>query len=421
MTTLRSRFRLVVLLLAALTVAPLVAWAEEPASGGKSIAAALQPFVDSHSLAGAVTLVADKDKVLSLDAVGFADVAAKKPMQTDALFWIASQSKPITAAALMMLVDEGKVKLDDPVEKYLPEFKDQWWRWSRTRTHVLQKPEASHHGPRHPQPHQRHAVQLGRWNSRRSTCLPLRDAVRSYAKTPLQFEPGTQVPVFQRRHQHGRPHHRGGQRHALRGLPGQAPVRAARHEGHDLLAQRGAAQRGWRSRTSRTRTRPASKRRRSASSSIRSTTASGSRCRPAACSPRPSDVGRFCQMVLNGGIFEGKRYLSEAAVKQMTSKQTGDASRTTTASAGPRAATTSATAAPIRDEHDDRPEARADHRVDGAARRLSAGRRQEPRGVQPGGNETLREEWEIIDRDCRRASSGAVSPILHVGDVKRTM
>src|SRR5208337_3500694 len=70
----------------------------------KKIVAALQPFVDSHSLAGAVTLAADKDKVLSLDAVGFADIAAKKPMRSDALFWIASQSKPITSAALMMLV-----------------------------------------------------------------------------------------------------------------------------------------------------------------------------------------------------------------------------------------------------------------------------------------------------------------------------
>ncbi len=45
-------------------------------------------------------------------------------MKTDSIFWIASQSKPITATALMILVDEGKVKLDDPVEKYLPEFKD---------------------------------------------------------------------------------------------------------------------------------------------------------------------------------------------------------------------------------------------------------------------------------------------------------
>ena len=59
-----------------------------------------------------------------------------------------------------------------------------------------------------------------------------------------------------------------------------------------------------------------------------------------------ADVGRFCQMVLNGGVFDGKRYLSEAAVKQMTSKQTGDAVKAATAWAGPRAAAPSATAAP---------------------------------------------------------------------------
>src|SRR5690349_19158081 len=98
------------------------AFAAEPV---KSVAAQLQPYVDSHTLAGAVTLVANKDKVLDLEAVGFMDVAAKKKMRTDCMFWIASQSKPITATALMILVDEGKVSLNDPVEKYLPEFKGQ--------------------------------------------------------------------------------------------------------------------------------------------------------------------------------------------------------------------------------------------------------------------------------------------------------
>ncbi len=118
----RQRIHLTLLLAGFLFTSNFVS-ADNPLAS-KKITAALQPFVDSHSLAGAVALVADKDKVLSLDAVGFADVAAKKPMKPNALFWIASQSKPITAAALMMLVDEGKVKLDDPVEKYLPEFKD---------------------------------------------------------------------------------------------------------------------------------------------------------------------------------------------------------------------------------------------------------------------------------------------------------
>src|ERR1700687_4578670 len=100
--TLRIRYRAGIALL--LLVASHPASAADPAPS-KTIVTALQPFVDSHSLAGAVVLVADKDKVLSVEAVGFADVAGKKAMEPDALFWIASQSKSITAAALMMLVD----------------------------------------------------------------------------------------------------------------------------------------------------------------------------------------------------------------------------------------------------------------------------------------------------------------------------
>ena len=85
----------------------------------------LQPLVDNHTIAGAVILVATRDHAAYLEPVGFSDLATKTPMRADALFWIASVSKPITAAALMLLVDEGKVNLDDPVEKYLPEFTGQ--------------------------------------------------------------------------------------------------------------------------------------------------------------------------------------------------------------------------------------------------------------------------------------------------------
>jgi CubicO group peptidase (beta-lactamase class C family) len=105
-----------------------------------TIASVLQPFVDRHELAGAVMLVASKDEILSLDAVGYADVARKKPMAVDALFWIASMSKPIAATALMLLVEEGKMRLDDPVERYLPKFSPQLMAVSADWTHVrLQK------------------------------------------------------------------------------------------------------------------------------------------------------------------------------------------------------------------------------------------------------------------------------------------
>ena len=73
-------------------------------------------FVQREELAGAVALVANKDKVLHVTTVGFADIEVKKPMQADSIFWIASQSKGITATAVMMLVDEGKISLDDSVE-----------------------------------------------------------------------------------------------------------------------------------------------------------------------------------------------------------------------------------------------------------------------------------------------------------------
>ena len=69
-----------------------------PAAG--PVAGGLQPFVEKHELAGAGTLVADKDKVLSLESIGFADLAAAKPMGPDTMFWIASESKAMTAVAV---------------------------------------------------------------------------------------------------------------------------------------------------------------------------------------------------------------------------------------------------------------------------------------------------------------------------------
>ena len=86
------------------------------------IGAAMQEMIAKNEIAGAVTVVVTKDKVLHLEATGFADVAAKRPMTPDTLFWIASMTKPITGAAILMLQDEGKLNVADPVAKYLPEF-----------------------------------------------------------------------------------------------------------------------------------------------------------------------------------------------------------------------------------------------------------------------------------------------------------
>src|SRR4051812_22221283 len=76
----------------------------------------LQSFVDQHIAPGVVALVANRDRVLTLETAGYADLENKTPIRDDALFWIASMSKSLTGAALMILVDEGKLTLDDPVE-----------------------------------------------------------------------------------------------------------------------------------------------------------------------------------------------------------------------------------------------------------------------------------------------------------------
>lgn len=86
----------------------------------------MQQFVDKGTVAGVVTLVARHGQVAELDAVGFTDMETKQPMRVDNIFQIHSMTKPIVAIAAMMLVEEGKLQIDDPVEKILPEFRGQW-------------------------------------------------------------------------------------------------------------------------------------------------------------------------------------------------------------------------------------------------------------------------------------------------------
>src|SRR4051812_27309314 len=86
------------------------------------LAPVLQSFLDQHIAPGVVALVANRDRVLAFETAGYASLENKTLIRDDAVFWIASMSKSLTAAAMMMLVDEGKVSLDDPVEKFLPEF-----------------------------------------------------------------------------------------------------------------------------------------------------------------------------------------------------------------------------------------------------------------------------------------------------------
>ncbi len=84
----------------------------------------MRSLIDKGKIAGGVTMMGRHGKVIHLNAVGMADREAKKPMQTDAIFRIASMTKPVTSVGIMMLHEQGKVRLDDPVSKYIPEFRN---------------------------------------------------------------------------------------------------------------------------------------------------------------------------------------------------------------------------------------------------------------------------------------------------------
>jgi CubicO group peptidase (beta-lactamase class C family) len=86
------------------------------------IPARMQQFVDQGQISGAVTVVGRHNQVLSHEAVGLRDVESRQAMTKDTLFRIASMTKPITAAGIMVLADEGKLSIDDAVEKHLREF-----------------------------------------------------------------------------------------------------------------------------------------------------------------------------------------------------------------------------------------------------------------------------------------------------------
>ena len=88
------------------------------------IASTVQRSIDDKRIAGAVTLVARRGHVAWFKAQGMADREAGKPMRPDTMFRICSMTKPITSLAVMMLYEEGHFLLDDPVSKYLPEFKN---------------------------------------------------------------------------------------------------------------------------------------------------------------------------------------------------------------------------------------------------------------------------------------------------------
>ncbi len=265
----------------------------------------MQKFIDAKQIAGAVTLVARRGRVAHVGAVGKADVASGREMSADTVFAIASMTKPITAASVMILNDEGKIKLDDPVSKYIPAFKDTKLAGGKMPTREITIRDCLRHTN-------------GLVSDQRNVGT-LANTVELLAKSELAFEPGSKwqygpglsvagrvVEVVS-----GKPFD---QFLAERIFSPLEMTETSFHPTEEQLkrlalmyqptADKKDIERGnhWLYEVS------------------------------ADTSPNPSgglystasDLVRFYQMVLNGGDLNSKRILSAAAVKEMTSVQTNE-------------------------------------------------------------------------------------------------
>lgn len=285
---------------------PLVATAATQAIPG--VRTAMEKAVADREISGAVTIVADKDKVLHLDAVGWADIEGRKPMKPDSLFWIASMSKPVTAVAVLMLQDEGKLKVSDPVAKYIPEFanlktpsgKPANLTIAQLLTHTSGLAEAPKEAA--------------------ASARTLADLIPAYVGAPMQFEPGSKWSYCQ----------------SSINTAGRVVEVVSGMSFDAFLEKRLFEPLGMKSTTFYPARKPAAQlvtayRKDAASGALESTPPRsdfGAEGRPplgngGLFSTGP-DYTRFCQMLLAGGTLDGKRYLSAEAMKLLSTPQTGD-------------------------------------------------------------------------------------------------
>ena len=279
---------------------------QEPKLPG--IGSAMEAMIAKNEIAGAVTVVVAKDKVLHLEASGLADVAGKRPMTPDTLFWIASMTKPVTGVAILMLQDEGKLTVADPVAKYLPEFaalkapsgKPANLTLTQILTHTSGLGEAG--GP---------AAEQAR---------TLADLVPIWLAAPMQYEPGEKWKYTQ-----------SGINAAARivevvsGMTFDAFVQKRLF---DPLGMPNTTFYPTDEQRARLATAYAKNKGTGALESVPPRPEFGPRNRP----PQGNgglystglDYARFCRMLLNGGTLDGRRYLSAAAMKFLTTPQTGD-------------------------------------------------------------------------------------------------
>ena len=275
-----------------------------------AVSSAMQECIVKQEVAGVVTLIATRDKVLHVEAAGLADIAAKAPMKTDAIFWIASMTKPITATAVLMLQEEGKLSVDDPVAKYLPELgglqtpagEPAKLTLRHLLTHTSGMPEAT--------PEQ--------YRQARS----LAEVIPFYAGKSLKFEPGSKWQYCQSGiNSLGR---------IVEVVSGQSFPGFLQKRLFDPLGMKDTTfylSPEQLARLARTYRRTGATLEEAPISFLNGHQPTDHDRYPApngGLFSTASDYARFCRMILNQGALDGKRYLKQDSVKLMTSIQTGD-------------------------------------------------------------------------------------------------
>lgn len=175
-----------------LAFVPLAAWSEDPAP--TDVRGRMMKFIQNGELAGAVTVVGSKSGTISYEAMGKLSLDRSEPMPKNAMFRIASMTKPITALGIMMLAEEGKLTPEDPVEKHLPEFRGQMLVAERSKDTVTLKKPARPIAIRDLLTHTSGlpggppAGMSDLYLKRNRT---LAEAVCAFSQRPLDFEPGS--------------------------------------------------------------------------------------------------------------------------------------------------------------------------------------------------------------------------------------
>jgi CubicO group peptidase (beta-lactamase class C family) len=272
------------------------------------VGTAIQEMVTKNEVAGAVTVVISRDKLLHVETTGFAHVAAQRPMTPDTLFWVASMTKPITGTAILMLQDQGKLAVSDPVAKYIPEFAQLKTPSGKPANLTISQVLT-------------HTSGLGEADAAAAQkAHTLANLVSLWLAAPMQYEPGAQWKYTQS------------------GINAAARiVEVVSGTTFDVFLQQRLFDPLEMTNTTFYPSDQARKKLVTAYAKNKDTglleavpprSEFGPRDRPpqgnGGLYSTATDYARFCQMLLNGGTLAGRRYLSPAAMKFLTTPQTGD-------------------------------------------------------------------------------------------------